>query len=99
MAMTITQEREDMRIAIQLKEEGWIAELIGNTAVDLQDKVNWCRESFGPMYSQLYPNAWAGKWFGAELPFQTGGIDSKRQVVLMFRDDKLYSMYRMMFPN
>ena len=40
--MAITQEREDMRIAIQLKEEGWIAEIIGNTTLDLQDKVNWC---------------------------------------------------------
>jgi hypothetical protein len=48
------------------------------------------------MYDDI---TWAGKWYGAELPFQTGGIDSKRQVVLMFRDDKLYTMYRMMFPN
>jgi len=94
--MAIIQEREDMRIAIQLKEEGWIAELIANTTLDLQDKVNWCRQSFGPMYNDM---TWAGKWFGAELPFQTGGIDSKRQVVLMFRDEKIHTMYRMMWPN
>ena len=98
--MAITQEREAMRIAIQLKEEGWIAEICGNKAnKDLRDIAEWCGQSFGPMYSQLYPNAWAGKWFGAELPFQTGGVDSNRQVVFMFRDEKIHTMFKMMWPN
>jgi len=97
--MAITQEREDIRLAIQLKEEGWIAEICNLDMKACQDRVNWCRDSFGPMYSQLYPNAWAGKWFGAELPFQAGGITPQRQFVFMFRDDKLYTMYKMMFPE
>jgi len=42
---------------------------------------------------------WAGKWYGAQLPFQTGGVNVNRQFVFMFRDEKLYTIYRMMWPE
>jgi hypothetical protein len=45
------------------------------------------------------PITWAGKWYGAELPFQTGAVSVNRQVVFMFRDDKLYTMFKVMFPE
>jgi hypothetical protein len=45
------------------------------------------------------PTTWAGKWFGADLPFQSGGVTLERQFVFMFRDDKLYTMFKVMFPE
>jgi hypothetical protein len=98
--MAITQEQEDMRIAIRLKREGWIHDMTDLSITQCQERSNWCINSFGPMYQDLYSPSYftgEGKWFGAELPFQTGGVP-KRQFVFMFRDDKLYTMYRMMFP-
>jgi hypothetical protein len=96
--MAITQEREEMRIAHQLKNNGWIYEMYnGNRSnADLRAMADWCRDSFGPMYNDM---TWAGKWFGAELPFQAGGITPQRQFVFMFRDDKLYTMFKVMFPE
>jgi len=97
--MAITQERQEMQLAMQLKQEGWIHDITDLSVLECQERANWCRDTFGPKYSQLYPNAWAGKWFGAELPFQSGGVIPNRQFIFMFRDDKIYTMYRMMFPN
>jgi hypothetical protein len=92
--MAITQEREDIRLAIQLKKEGWIAEICNLDMKACQDRVNWCRETFGRMYDNM---TWAGKWYGAQLPFQSGGVIPNRQFVFMFRDDKLYTMFKVMF--
>jgi hypothetical protein len=98
--MAVTQEREEMRVAMQLKHDGWVAHIFDDKRIsELKEMSDWCRQSFGPMYSQLYPNAWAGKWYGAQLPFQSGSIDTKRHVVFMFRDDKLYSMFKIMFSE
>ena len=97
--MAITQEREDMRLAMQLKSEGWIYELCDLSVTDCRDRANWCRETFGPRYAQLYPDAWAGKWYGAELPFQSGGVTPNRQFVFMFRDAQLRTIYKMMWPD
>jgi hypothetical protein len=88
--------QEEMRVAMELKRDGWIYDMTGLSVKECHDRANWCREAFGPMFDDI---SWAGKWYGAQLPFQTGGVNVNRQVVLMFRDDKLYSMYRMMFPN
>jgi hypothetical protein len=98
--MAITQEREEMRIASQLKHDGWIHEMYdGNrSTTELREMADWCKQSFGPMYSQLYPNAWAGKWFGATLPFQDMG-GSSHHVVFMFRDEKIHSLFKVMFPG
>lgn len=96
--MAITHEREDIRTAIQLKEEGWIAEIVSYNNTNIRNRADWCREAFGPMYSQLHPNAWSGKWYGAELPSQTDN-KVRSQVLFMFRDEKLYTMYKMMFSE
>lgn len=93
--MAIT-EREEIRIAYQLRKDGWAFELLEVGVLDCQKRANWCRETYGNMYNQM---TWDGKWWGAELPFQTGGITPKRQFIFMFRDDKLYTMYKMMFPE
>ena len=95
--MAITQEREDMRVAMQLKRDGWVYHMFDKKRpFELREMTAWCSQSFGPMYNDM---TWAGKWYGAQLPFQTGGIDSKKQVVFMFRDDKLYTMFKVMFPE
>ena len=95
--MAITQEREDMRVAMQLKRDGWVYHMFDKKRpFELREMADWCMQSFGPMYNDM---TWAGKWYGAQLPFQTGGIDSKKQVVFMFRDDKLYTMFKVMFSE
>ena len=55
-----------------------------------------CHETFGRMYDDM---TWSGKWYGAQLPFQSGGVEVNRQIVFMFRDDKLYTMFKVMFPE
>lgn len=95
-------EREEMRIAHRLKNDGWAFELLEVGVLDCQERANWCRATFGPMHSMLDPTTFSytdGKWYGVELPFQTGGVTLNRQFVFMFRDDKLYTMYKMMFPK
>ena len=94
--MAITQEREDMRVAIQLREQGWIAEMPDLSLGECLERAIWCNETFGPRYDNM---TWAGKWFGAELPFQTGEVTPNRQFIFMFRDDKLHSIYKMMWPE
>jgi hypothetical protein len=95
--MAITQEREEMRTAQQLKQDGWVYHMFDNKHTsELREMTAWCNQSFGPMYNDM---TWTGKWYGATLPFQTGGIDSKKQVVFMFRDDKLYTMFKVMFSE
>ena len=95
--MAVTQERDDMRVAMQLKQDGWVYHVFDKKhAFELQEMAAWCNQSFGPMYNDM---TWAGKWYGAQLPFQTGGVDINRQVVFMFRDDKLYTMFKVMFPE
>ena len=95
--MAITQEREEMRIASQLRHDGWIHEMYdGNRSdADLRAMADWCRDSFGPMYNDM---TWAGKWFGAKLPFQDMG-GSSHHVVFMFRDDKIHTLFKVMFPG
>jgi len=95
MTMAITQEREDIRLAIQLKEDGWIAEICDLDMKACQERATWCHETFGRMYDNMI---WSGKWYGAQLPFQSGGVTPNRQFVFMFRDDKLYTMFKVMFP-
>ena len=58
--MAITQEREDIRLAIQLKEEGWIAEICNLDMKACQERATWCHETFGRMYDNM---TWAGKWY------------------------------------
>jgi hypothetical protein len=95
--MAYTQEREDMRVAMQLKRDGWIPHIFENKRIsEIKEMADWCIGSFGPMYNDM---TWAGKWYGAQLPFQTGGVNVDRQVVFMFRDDKLYTMFKVMFPE
>jgi hypothetical protein len=94
--MAIIQEREEMRTALYLKKDGWIYETTNLSILDCKERANWCKETFGTMYN---PITWAGKWFGADLPFQSGGVTLERQFVFMFRDDKLYTMFKVMFPE
>lgn len=94
--MAITQERYEMQIAMQLKRDGWVHDMTELSTSDCRERANWCRDTFGPMYDDMIM---AGKWYGAELPFQAGGAVPERHFVFMFRDDKLYTIYRMMFPN
>ena len=94
--MAVTQEREDMRVVMQLKRNGWVHDMHDLSVQDCWERAEWCKETFGPIYNDM---TWSGKWYGAELPFQTGGTVPKRQFVFMFRDDKLYTMYRMMWPD
>jgi len=94
--MAITQKREDMRIATGLKREGWIHDMTDLSTTECQARANWCRETFGPMFDNI---TWTGKWYGSELPFQAGGVIPKRQFVFMFRDEKLYTIYKMMWPE
>jgi len=93
--MAVT-ERQEMRTAQMLKRDGWVHDMYDLSVKECQERANWCRETFGGMYNDL---TMSGKWYGAELPFQAGGVTPKRQFVFMFRDDKLYTMYRMMFPE
>lgn len=81
-----------MDTAIQLKEQGWVAQLTPWASVShLRAKSNWCRETYGPMY---VPNEVGklGRWFVASL-------ESRRQVVFLFRDEKLYSMFKIMWAS
>jgi len=94
--MAIIQEREDLRIAQILKKDGWVHELCDLDMKVCQERATWCHETFGRMYDDM---TWSGKWYGAQLPFQSGGIIPNRQFVFMFRDDKLYTMYKMMWPE
>jgi hypothetical protein len=95
--MAITQERYEIQVAMQLKKDGWAYYMFDKKLTsELREMVSWCNQSFGPMYN---PITWAGKWYGAELPFQAGGVDINKQVVFMFRDDKLYTMFKVMFPE
>ena len=94
--MAIIQEREEMRTAQQLKQDGWIHDMTELSITECRERANWCNETFGPRYDNM---TWAGKWYGAQLPFQSGGVTPNRQFVFMFRDDKLYTMYRMMWPE
>jgi hypothetical protein len=94
--MAVTQERYEMRTASMLKQEGWLHDMTELSIMECQERAEWCKATFGPIYN---PITWDGKWYGAELPFQAGGAVPERHFVFMFRDDKLYTMYRMMFPN
>jgi len=94
--MAVTQERENMRVASRLKQDGWVHDMYDLSALECHKRAEWCMETFGPMYNDTIM---AGKWYGAELPFQTGMPLPKKQYVFMFRDDKLYTMYRMMYPE
>jgi len=94
--MAITQERFEMRTAQQLKRDGWIHDMYDLSVLECRERANWCRDTFGSMYNDL---TMSGKWFGAELPFQSGGVIPNRQFVFMFRDEKLYSIYKMMWPE
>ena len=93
--MAVT-ERQEIRTAQMLKRDGWIHDMTELSITECQERAMWCHETFGRMYDDMIM---AGKWYGAELPFQSGGVIPNRQYVFMFRDDKLYSMYRMMWPN
>jgi hypothetical protein len=94
--MAITQQREDLRTAQILRKDGWVHELCDLDMKACQERATWCHETFGRMYDDM---TWSGKWYGAQLPFQSGGVIPKRQFVFMFRDDKLYTMYKMMWPE
>ena len=94
--MAITQERFEMRTAQMLKRDGWIHDMTELSITECRERAEWCKETFGSVYNDL---TMSGKWFGAELPFQSGGVTPKRQFVFMFRDDKVYTMYKMMFPE
>jgi len=97
-----TVMKEEMRTALKLRQQGWVHEICEVSVKDCQERANWCRSTFGQMYGQLDSMTWdyeSGKWYGAELDFQAGGVSVNRQFVFMFRDDKLYTMYRMMFPE
>jgi len=85
-----------IRTAQMLKRDGWVHDMYDLSALECHKRAEWCMETFGPMYNDTIM---AGKWYGAELPFQTGGVTPKRQFVFMFRDDKLYTMYKMMFSE
>ena len=100
MAIAI-KEREEMFIAQQLKQDGWVHDLYDLQVRDCRERANWCRETFGPMHGHWNTMTYSdeGKWFGAELPFQSGGVTPKRQFVFMFRDEKLYTMFKIMFPE
>ena len=88
--------QSEMRVAMELKRDGWVYDMTGLSVTECQDRANWCREAFGPMFDDI---TWAGKWYGAQLPFQTGGVNVNRQFVFMFRDDKIYTMYKLMWPE
>jgi len=88
--------QEEMRVAMELKRDGWVYDTIDLSVMECHDRANWCRDAFGPMFDNI---TWAGKWYGAILPFQTGSIVPNRQFVFMCRDDKLYTIYRMMWPE
>jgi len=95
--MAVTHEREDMRVAMQLKKDGWVYHMFDKKhTAELREMAAWCNQSFGPMYNDM---TWAGKWYGAQLPFQTGAVSVNRQIVFMFRDDKLHTMFKVMFPE
>jgi len=94
--MAVTQERYEMQVAMRLKRDGWVHDMYHISISDCKQRAEWCRETFGPMYDDVIMS---GKWYGAELPFQSGGVTPNRQYVFMFRDDKLYTMYKMMWPE
>ena len=94
--------KEEMRTALQLRKQGWVHNICELSVTDCRQRADWCRTTFGQMYNTPDPMTWdyeSGKWYGAELDFQAGGVNVNRQFVFMFRDDKLYTMYRMMFPE
>lgn len=95
------QEREGMRVAMQLRQKGWVHDMTELSVTECRERAEWCRATFGQMESIWNPMTYSneGKWYGAELPFQSGGVTPNRQFVFMFRDDKLYTMYKMMFPE
>jgi len=95
--MAITQERKEMRIAHKLKHDGWIHEMYdgSKSTTELRKMAAWCNQSFGPMYDDM---TWAGKWFGATLPFQDMG-GASHHVVFMFRDAKIHSLFKVMWPG
>jgi len=97
--MAITQERLDMKTAMKLKHDGWIHEMYNGdkSATELRTMANWCFESFGPMYDSVELGEF-GKWFGATLPFQDMG-GATYNVVFMFRDEKIHTMFKLMFPE
>jgi len=90
-----------MRIALQLRQQGWVHDICELSVTDCRERAEWCQSTFGQMHSIWDPRNFTneGKWYGAELDFQAGGVSVNRQFVFMFRDDKLYTMYRMMFPE
>ena len=94
--MAITQERYEMQVAMRLKQYGWIHDMTELSITECQERATWCHETFGRMYDDM---TCSGKWYGAELPFQSGGVIPNRQFVFMFRDYKLYTMYKMMWPE
>ena len=97
--MAIT-EREDMKTAWELKKEGWVHILLEDKSLtEVKEMALWCHTTFGMMHTIMDPKTFSneGKWFGAELPFQTGGVGVNKQFVLLFRDEKIRSMFNMMF--
>ena len=91
-----------MRMALKLRQQGWVHDICELSVTDCKERADWCRDTFGQMYGQLDSMTWdyeSGKWYGAELEFQAGGVGVNRQFVFMFRDEKLHTMYRMMWPN
>jgi len=92
--------KEEMRVALQLRQQGWVHDICELSATDCRKRADWCRSTFGQMHSIWDPYTYTneGKWYGTELDFQAGVVSVNRQFVFMFRDDKLYTMFKMMFP-
>ena len=67
--MAVTQERYEIQVAMRLKRDGWVHDMYHISISDCKQRAEWCRETFGPMYDDMIM---AGKWYGAELPFQSG---------------------------
>jgi len=91
-----------MRVAMQLRKQGWVHNICELSVTDCRQRADWCRTTFGQMYNTPDPMTWdyeSGKWYGAELDFQAGGVNVNRQFVFMFRDEKLQTMYKMMWPE
>jgi len=76
----------DMRIASELKSQGWRHIMYDLNSPTVREMIKWCRASFGQMYGDIDPETWStdGKWFHAELDFSSGTVDRNKKIVLMF---------------